>query len=446
MLLRIIKSGIQFMANELQSREISFFIIKKVLEEGATLERSIETILGSSSERLSDQDRRFIRHITTTVIRRLGQLDKIINYCTKTKLGNTQMQIRYVLRLGIAQLLYSEVPAHAAVNTSVNLIVKIIPKKLHYLKNTVNAILRKVDREKDFFLKKYNNTRLNLPPWLLKSWDSNYGQTQVKLIIDTILSEAPLDISIKPKNDPAEWAEKLGGKVVPGGSIRIFKSGKVTELKGYMDGEWWVQDMAARIPANLLGAKEQDHVLDLCAAPGGKTAQSAAIGATVTAVDVSKSRLKRLKENMDRLNLNVNMVLSDVLNYSSDQKYDFILLDAPCSSTGTIRRHPEILHTRTESDVAQLTVIQSKMLDHASSLLNKGGILVYSVCSMQAEEGVKQIKALLERDGSLQRKRIMKSEMPEFEQAILDTGDVQTLPHYYGGGMDGFFVSRLIKN
>jgi 16S rRNA (cytosine967-C5)-methyltransferase len=250
---------------------------------------------------------------------------------------------------------------------------------------------------------------------------------------------------LKPDLDINEWADKLGAKVVPGG-LRLQKAGIITELEGYFDGAWWIQDMAARLPATLLGAKKNDRVLDLCAAPGGKTAQSAAIGALVTAVDLSRSRIGRLRVNMQRLGLNVDVIASDIFEFEPEEKFDFILLDAPCSSTGTIRRHPEILHMRVPSDIKAMTVIQKKMLDHAVTLLNKGGILIYSVCSMEQPEGPDQIAALLDRNTSVSRKDIVTEEMIGLEQAILPTGDVQTLPHHYDGGMDGFFISRLIKN
>jgi 16S rRNA (cytosine967-C5)-methyltransferase len=322
----------------------------------------------------------------------------------------------------------------------------VINKNLGYLKNSVNAILRNVDRERDFFIRKFNNTRLNIPHWMRDSWDQRFGQTIVKEILSAMIVEPPLDIVLKPELDEREWAEKLKGEPLPTGGIRLYKAGKINELEGYEEGAWWVQDIAATLPVKLMNIKNGDVVLDLCAAPGGKAAQSAAKGAKVIAVDASENRLRRLQENMTRLNLDVDIVKSDILNYQPDQKFDYIILDAPCSSTGTIRRHPEILHSRSPSDVKDMIDIQIKMLDHAASLLNQGGILIYSVCSMESGEGPDQIKALLERNGSLKREKITKQELQAFEQALLETGDVQTLPHYYEGGMDGFFISRMIKN
>jgi 16S rRNA (cytosine967-C5)-methyltransferase len=390
-------------------------------------------------------DRGFIRHLVTTTIRRLGQLDKIINHMTKTKLGNTQMAVRHVLRLGITQLLFMEVPAYAAVDSSVGMIETKLSKKLQYLKNPVNAILRNVDRDREQLLKKFGNTRLNFPKWLLKSWDARFGNAIVKEMIAVCLEEAPLDITIKPQLKSEDWANSLQGKVVRENTVRLEKSGKINDLAGYHEGEWWVQDITATLPASLLGAKEDDTLWDLCAAPGGKTAQSAAKGIAVTAVDMSHKRLKRLEENMKRLNLNVDVITSDVLNFKPSVKADYILLDAPCSSTGTVRRHPEILHSRQPQEVKELVNLQSEMLDHVSSIMKKGSILVYSVCSMEQEEGPDQINALLQRDRSLKRKEILKEELVGLEQAILETGDVQTLPHFIEGGMDGFFIARLEK-
>jgi len=429
------------LTDHLDSRVASFYILKKILDEGNTIEGALDSL----SHKINMSDRGFIRHLVTTTIRRLGQLDKIINHMTKTKLGNTQMAVRHVLRLGITQLLFMEVPAYAAVDSSVGMIETKLSKKLQYLKNPVNAILRNVDRDREQLLKKFGNTRLNFPKWLLKSWDARFGNAIVKEMIAVCLEEAPLDITIKPQLKSEDWANSLQGKVVRENTVRLEKSGKINDLAGYHEGEWWVQDITATLPASLLGAKEDDTLWDLCAAPGGKTAQSAAKGIAVTAVDMSHKRLKRLEENMKRLNLNVDVITSDVLNFKPSVKADYILLDAPCSSTGTVRRHPEILHSRQPQEVKELVNLQSEMLDHVSSIMKKGSILVYSVCSMEQEEGPDQINALLQRDRSLKRKEILKEELVGLEQAILETGDVQTLPHFIEGGMDGFFIARLEK-
>lgn len=429
------------LSNHLDTRVVSYYILKKILDEGMTIEGAIDSL----SHKINDEDRGFIRHLVTTTLRRLGQLDKIINHMTKTKLGNTQMAVRHVLRLGITQLLFMDVPAYAAVDGSVKLVETKLSKKLQYLKHPVNAILRNVDRERKALLKKFGNTRLNFPKWLLNSWDIRFGNKIVKDIIAVCLEEAPLDVNLKPHLDAEEWANLLNGKVVRDNIIRIEKSGKIKDLTGYNQGHWWVQDVAATLPETLLGTIKGDVLYDLCAAPGGKTAQSAARGALVTAVDMSRKRLERLNENMKRLNLKVDVVMSDILEFKPENPADFILLDAPCSSTGTIRRHPEILHIRDAKQVNEMAIMQSKMLEHVSSIMKSGSILVYSVCSMQQEEGPDQINALLEKDRSLKRKEILREELNDFENAILENGDVQTLPHFMEGGMDGFFIARLEK-
>ncbi|MDG1707467.1 MAG: RsmB/NOP family class I SAM-dependent RNA methyltransferase [Emcibacteraceae bacterium] len=429
------------MVSPLNSREASFFILKKIMDEGVTIEGALRDF----SAKINEGERGFVRHLVATTMRRMGQLDKIIDHLTKTKLGNTQMAVRHILRLGVTQILFMDVPAYAAVDGSVRIADKRVPKKLRYLKNTVNAVLRNVDRERDALLKKFGNTRLNFPQWLLKSWDNRFGNAVVKEILAECLNEAPLDIRLKPDLEGEAWAEQLGGTLISDQTVRLKKAGKVFDLPGYDDGHWWVQDVAASIPETLLGAKSGDSVLDLCAAPGGKAAQCASRGAKVTAVDMSAKRLRRFRDNMERLDLDVDIVTSDALDYSPTEKYDFILLDAPCSSTGTIRRHPEMLHLRWPRHVKEMAEVQSKLLKHASGLLNEGGTLIYSVCSMEAEEGPDQIKALLDNDGSLKRKEIIKEEMASLEQAVMETGDVQTLPHYMDGGMDGFFISRITK-
>lgn len=423
------------------SRELAFLILKKVLDDGSTLENALERFSGD----VAPKDRGFIRHLVATTLRRLGQLDRIINHCTKTKLGNTQMAIRHVLRLGICQLLFAEVPAYAAVDTSVNLVERRVIRKLHYLKNTVNAILRKVDRDRDELLKKFGNSRLNIPDWMLGRWDAHYGPAVVKKVISEVLCEAPLDISLNAGEDVTHWATELGGGALPTGGLRLNSAGNIPDLPGYNEGAWWVQDLAAQLPVHLLGGKEGDQVLDLCAAPGGKTLQSAAKGSLVTAVDISDKRLQRLSKNLERVSLKADIVTADVIEFNPKRQWRYILLDAPCTSTGTIRRHPEILWSRRQEKIKELSILQSKMLDRAVELLEPGGTMIYCVCSLEAEEGSDQINALLKRHSTLKRKEINKKEMLMLESAILETGDVQTLPYYFHGGMDGFFISRLTK-
>lgn len=432
------------MANDLTARWAALGFLEKMLDDHLPLDQAFDQICRQFGDKLSGQDRGFVRHLGTTCLRHLGQLDAMINHCTTRKLTGKQKNIRNILRLGITQLLYMVVPAHAAVNSAVKMTDKQKNTSERHTKGMVNAILRRIDRENEKFSTKFPPT-LNLPKWLKENWTARFGAEDVEKIAVALLDEPPLDFSLMPDCDGGEWAEKLGGALLPSGSVRVEKAGLVQNLAGYEEGKWWVQDVAASLPAKLLGASSGDHMLELCAAPGGKVAQSAAKGCRVTAVDQSARRLRRLQENMDRLNLTCDVVTSDAVTYKPEQDFPFILLDAPCSSTGTLRRHPDVSRARGPKDIAALAEIQARLLEAAVAMMPVGGILIYCVCSMQAEEGSDQIKALLDRNRTVKRKEISGAECIGFEKSVLDSGDVQTLPHHMTGGMDGFFISRLEK-
>ncbi|PHQ72025.1 MAG: MFS transporter, partial [Sneathiella sp.] len=256
------------------------------------------------------------------------------------------------------------------------------------------------------------------------------------------LTEASLDFSVK--SQPAKWAEKLGAVLLPTGSLRRNSGGDISELPGFDDGEWWVQDASARLPALLFGDVKGKTILDSCAAPGGKTAQLANVGAHVIALDRSKARMKRLEENLTRLNLSANLQIGDAEEFETTESLDGILLDAPCSSTGTLRRHPDVAYLKSQADVDKLTLLQARLLDAASKQLSANGILVYSVCSLQPEEGEQQIAALLSRDQSLKRQPVLAGEIGGAQELINDAGDIRCLP-FHMGGIDGFFAARLVK-
>ncbi len=432
------------MANDLTGRWAALGFLEKILDDHLPLDQAFDQICSQFGDKLSAQDRGFVRHLGTTCLRHLGQLDAMINHCTSKNLTGKQKTVRNILRLGITQLLYMQVPAHAAVNSAVKMTDKQKNNSDRHSKGMVNAILRRIDREREKFSTKFS-PNLNIPKWLKENWKDNLGSEAVDKIAVALLDEPPLDFSLKFESEGAEWAVKLGGKLLPNGSVRVEKAGSVQNLPGYEDGQWWVQDVAASLPAMLLGAKKGDNVLELCAAPGGKTAQTAAKGCRVTAVDQSARRLRRLQENMDRLNLACDVVTSDAAKFTPQKQYDFILLDAPCSSTGTLRRHPDVSRAKGPKDIQALAEIQRRLLDAAVSMMPPSGILIYCVCSLQAQEGREQIKALLDRNGTVKRKGIEVAELSGFENSRLKNGDVQTLPHHISGGMDGFFISRLIK-
>ncbi|WP_321395668.1 16S rRNA (cytosine(967)-C(5))-methyltransferase RsmB [Emcibacter sp.] len=433
------------MVHDLKSRLAALYLLEQILDRGQALDGAFENCCRKFSD-LDQRDRAFIRFLVTTCLRRLGQLDAIINFCTPRNLTPKQVKVRHILQLGLTQLLYMEVPAHAAVDSSVRLADQQKNQSDRQLKGLVNAVLRRVDRERDVFAEKFADPFLNLPRWLRNSWIERFGKGPAHRIMPALQQEPPLDLTLKPGEDPAGWADKLGGEVTPFNGVRLARAGQVDKLPGFEEGHWWVQDLAARLPAGLLGAGPGDRVLDLCAAPGGKAAQSAAKGCRVTAVDVSEKRLRRLRENMQRLALEVEVVTADVTDYAPEEPFPYVLLDAPCSSSGTLRRHPDMAWTKTPEDVESLVALQRRVLEAAVKMLAPGGTLIYCVCSMEAGEGPDQIRTLLESGVPLNRDSIRPEEVPGLEECIGPDGDIQTLPYHYPGGMDGFYICRLKKD
>jgi 16S rRNA (cytosine967-C5)-methyltransferase len=391
---------------------------------------------------LEPRDRAFARLIVTTTLRRLGQIDDAIQRCLERPLQPKARAARSLLRIGAAQLLFLRTPAHAAVDSTVALAEG---ARLAPYRALVNAVLRRLAREGDALLAAQDAARLNLPDWLWQPWLRDYGESTVRAVADILAADPPLDISVK--SDAGEWAAKLGAAAVSGGILRLSHAGLVTELAGYGDGAWWVQDAAASMPARLLGDVAGSTVVDLCAAPGGKTAQLAAMGARVTAVDRSQSRLQRLRQNLDRLHLEAELVAADVAAWRPREPAQHVLLDAPCSATGTLRRHPDIAWLKSPADVDRMVETQDRMIDAAVAMLAPGGTLVYCVCSLQREEGPDRIAALLKRGAPVVRQPISAAEIGGLEEAVTPEGDLRTLPSHLAaqGGMDGFYAARLVR-
>jgi 16S rRNA (cytosine967-C5)-methyltransferase len=281
------------------------------------------------------------------------------------------------------------------------------------------------------------------PSWLFDRWSKAYGEATALSIAKAHLSEAPLDLSVN--GDAAEWAAKLAGITLPTGTVRLQAGGRVESLEGFSQGAWWVQDTAASLPAKLLGDVTGKTVIDLCAAPGGKTAQLAASGAQVTAIDVSANRLDRLRKNLSRLKLAADIIQSDGRTYKPSVPVDALLLDAPCLSTGTIRRHPELPHLKMESNLGTTTKLQSELLDAAARMIKPGGQLVYAVCSLEPEEAEQQIAAFLSRNSAFAREPIAPDDVGGLGELVTREGDLRTLPCHLSdqGGMDGFYAARL---
>jgi 16S rRNA (cytosine967-C5)-methyltransferase len=329
------------------------------------------------------------------------------------------------------------VPAHAAIDIAVELARK--DRDARHFAGLINAVLRRMseaglDAETD-----RATLHLNTPAWLWRRWCAHYGEEAAGEIAARHAEDPPLDITVK--SDGQGWAAALGGDVLPTGTIRIAApKGRIEELPGYGSGDWWVQDAAAALPARLLGDVAGLRILDLCAAPGGKTAQLAAAGARVTALDQSEGRLERLKENLARLHLAAEIVVADAARYQSPEAFDAVLLDAPCSATGIVRRNPDIPHLKSDADLARLAPLQAGMLDNALTLLRPGGLVVYCTCSLEPEEGVGQIAGLLERTTGVIRVPIEPAEIGGAGHLITPEGDLRTLPSH---GLDGFFAARL---
>ncbi|WP_448204387.1 16S rRNA (cytosine(967)-C(5))-methyltransferase RsmB [Azospirillum sp. sgz302134] len=389
---------------------------------------------------LEPRDRGFVRMLVATVLRRLGQIDELIQG-SLAKPGLPKAAVHDILRLGAAQLVFLGTPAHAAVDTAVALAAA---RGAEPYKGLINAVLRRIGREGAELVAKQDAGRLNTPDWLWLSWRHAYGIARTRGIVEAHLHEAPLDLTVK--QDPAAWAERLEATPLPTGTLRRATAGAITDLPGFAEGAWWVQDLAASLPAKLFGDLAGKRVYDLCAAPGGKTAQLLAQGAEVVAVDRSAKRLERVRENLARLNLSAAEILAaDVATWQPDQPADAVLLDAPCSATGAIRRHPDILRVKTPEDIAKLAKAQNRLLAHAVDLVKPGGTLIYCTCSIQPEEGEAQIDRILTRDPRVERLPIEPGELGGMAELINERGEVRSLPGMLGelGGIDGFFVARL---
>lgn len=424
----------------LASRRVALDVLVACLDKGQPLDDALARHPGFPD--LDPRDRAFVRLLLATTLRRLGEIDTVLGHLVERPPEGANAVGRHVLRLGAAQLLFLGTPAHAAVDTSVRLV---IDAGRPHLKGLANAVLRRVSGEGTALLGDRDPARLNTPHWLWRSWVESYGEPAARAIAAAHLIEAPLDLT--PRADAEAWAARLEGELLATGTIRRRSGGAVTELAGFAEGAWWVQDAAATLPARLLGDVAGQRVADLCAAPGGKTLQLCALGARVTAVDISARRMTRLAENLQRAGLSAELVTADASKWRPDAPFDAVLLDAPCSGTGTLRRHPDIAWLKDEDDIARLALTQDRLLAHAASLLRPGGTLVYAVCSLQEDEGPARIEALLARDARLARHRVVPAELPDLADAVTPAGDVRTLPSMWPdrGGLDGFYVARLIK-
>ncbi len=423
------------------ARAVAAHALGAVLRRGRTLDQALGAAPGL--EALSSRDTAFARLLLLTTLRRLGQIDAFLSGLMDRPLPARRGPVQDVLRLGVCQLAFLETPAHAAVASAVALAQG---PRLSPYRGLVNAVLRRASREHGA-IAALDAPRLNTPDWLWQSWTEAYGEAHCRAIAEAHLGEPPLDLS--PVSDAEDRIEALrttlDAQRLPGGSLRLRGAGDVTRLAGYEAGAWWVQDAAAALPARLLGAVAGKRGLEIGAAPCGKTAQLAAAGARVTAVDRSPSRLARLRENLARLRLETEIVEADALEWRPDEPFDTVLLDAPCTATGTIRRHPDIPHLRGPADVERLAALQGRLLARAAAMVAPGGLLVYASCSLQPEECERRVESFLSSAPKFSRLPVRADELPSLREAVSPTGDLRTLPCHWAehGGMDGFYAARL---
>jgi 16S rRNA (cytosine967-C5)-methyltransferase len=419
-----------------------------VFLRGRPFEQGLEE-LAPDLAKLEPRDRAFARALATTVLRRRGELEHVLNAILERPLPKEAGRVWVALLTGAAQLICLGTPAHAAVDTSVQS-VRRLPGGARFA-GLANAVLRRVGDKGSALLAGKKAAELNVPAWLRERWREAYGPEVAAQIAEASLREAPLDISIKPGASPHEWADRLGGRVLPPGSIRLVAPGRIEELPGFGEGVWWVQDAAAALVARVAGNVAGKSVADLCAAPGGKTAVLAAAGASVTAVDVSEKRLERLRGNLQRLGLSAEVVAADAATWAPGRQFDVVILDAPCTATGTIRRHPDILHLKRAEDVTRMADVQRRLLANAAGLVCAGGIFVYSTCSLEPEEGERQIEAFLADHPAFRRMPISAAELQADPAWVTVQGDLRILPHQLAleppelSGIDGFYIARLIR-
>lgn len=393
------------------------------------------------------RDKALVRMIAATALRQCGLIRHVLAKCLDKPLTDRAIAIEPHLIAGACELLFLDSAAHGVVDSHVEL-AKNTPSASAYAK-LVNGVLRRIDREKPSLLAGIDAAELNTPAWLFTRWQEAYGPETARAIADAHGAIPPLDLTVP--RDLTDWAEKLGGAPVGQTTLRLVNPGPVEKLEGYDRGAWWVQDVAAALPALLLHAKPGEVIADLCAAPGGKTAQLCAAGATVHAVDLSKGRLKRLRANMERLRFAPAIHQADGLTWTPPEPLDAVLLDAPCSATGTIRRNPDVPWLKSETDIKTLTSLQARLLRHTLSILRPGGRMIYCTCSLEPEEGEQQIANLLSDCPHVKVDAIDAAETVGLEHMINADGTMRILPTALHqetlaeSGAAGFFIARLRK-
>lgn len=430
----------------LVARKVAAKMLGAVLDEKKNLDVLIDQQHGDYAyNALIAKDRALIRAILMVSLRRKGQIDDALLRVLDRKTPKNATHLTHSLSVAAAQILFLDIPDSAAVNLAVTAIAE--DRRTSRFSALANAVLRRLAREKEEILESQDAGLLCMPAWFFKRLKKSFGKDRAKAIADILIEEGALDITVK--SDVERWAEKLSGIVLPTGSVRLKPQGAVSKMDGFDDGEWWVQDAAASLPARLLGNISTLKVADLCAAPGGKTAQLISAGADVTAVDISKRRIERLQENLDRLKMSADLIVADIMQWQPEPLFDAVLLDAPCSSTGTSRRHPDVLWTKSADDIAELAALQFQLWNRAIELTRPGGIIVFSNCSLDREEGEDLYARILKSRLDIEAMPITADEVDGIDGAVNGQGCLRTLPCHLPhkdlrlAGLDGFFAARL---
>ena len=425
----------------LPARQAAYRILNEIFYKNKNLDEAMAQ--SQILETLQGRDKAFVRLLVSLVLKRAREMDSILEKLLRDPIAMLKPpQLINIFRLGIAQYLYLKTPAHAAVNTSVELAEA---ERIVHHKSLVNAVMRRLTREETAMLPDREAGRMNTPAWLWNAWMNDYGVETALDIVAANLGEGAIDFSVK--NNPEEWAQKLEATLLPTGSLRRDGGGFIPDLPGFVEGAWWIQNAAAAIPAKLFGDLKGKTVIDLCAAPGGKTAQLAAMGANVIALDRSAERVRRLTENMERLNLKVETVVADGAVWQPAELVDAVLLDAPCTATGTIRHQPDVLWLKEPKDEEKLAALQKRLLENAAFMLKPGGVLIYCTCSLQKTEGENQAAWALRKQFGLKPLPITEKDLPGIADMITPLGELRCLPQHWAGqgGLDGFYIARFVK-
>lgn len=432
----------------LDARIAATRILAAVIDRRTPLDGMLDAEHGNPAYRaLGEPDRGLVRAILQAALRHLPRIEAILSSLLDSPLPEGARSLHHLFVVAITQMLYLDVPDHSAVDLAVEQATR-DPRNRRFAK-LVNAVLRRLGREKAARLASVASLP-STPKWFFDRLAAVYGGDAAVQIAEAQGRPAPIDITVK--SSPEVWAERLNGYVLPTGSVRLagFRGG-IPTLEGFVDGEWWVQDAAAALPARLLGEISGKRVADLCAAPGGKTAQLIQAGATVTAVEQSENRMRRLKGNLARLHLECECVNVNLLDFRPAELFDGVLLDAPCSSTGTARRHPDVLWTKGPEDVAKLASLQETLLRHALTLVRRGGRLVFSNCSLDPSEGEEVVARVLADTPGYRREPILAADWPGLEEAVTPLGELRTTPAMLQlegteGGLDGFYACVLSRD